>query len=159
MWVGLELNLMSFLPLVVYVGGFQEVEGAVKYFLVQAFGSGLFLLGGFYSYYVSGFWSLSFLFGFSWFFSFLGLCVKLGLFPFHFWIPSVMGGMSWFGCAILASWQKLAPFFLLVWLLSDVLFDFVLFCGLFSSVVGGLGGINQSHLRLLMSYSSINHLG
>ena len=64
MWVGLELNLMSFLPLVVYVGGFQEVEGAVKYFLIQAFGSGLFLLGGFFYYFSFGAWSLSSFFGF-----------------------------------------------------------------------------------------------
>ena len=29
----------------------------------------------------------------------------------------------------------------------------------FSSIIGGLGGINQVQIRVLMAYSSINYLG
>ena len=45
-WFGLEVNLLGFVPLVVQGIGNQSVERAIKYFVVQALGRGLFLLGG-----------------------------------------------------------------------------------------------------------------
>ena len=44
-WVGLEVNLIGFLPLLVYHGTLLERESGVKYFIVQSLGS-IFLLGG-----------------------------------------------------------------------------------------------------------------
>lgn len=40
----------------------------------------------------------------------LGLMVKLGVFPMHFWFPSVMASVSWFRCFWLRVVQKLGPF-------------------------------------------------
>jgi len=44
-WAGLEINLLAFVPLVLLDKGGQSVEAGVKYFLVQACGSALFLAG------------------------------------------------------------------------------------------------------------------
>lgn len=47
-WLGLEINLLGFIPLMVQ--GFRQdqgVESSVKYFVVQALGSSFVLLGGF----------------------------------------------------------------------------------------------------------------
>jgi len=47
-WLGLEINLLGFVPLMVQ--GFsqdQGVESSVKYFVVQSLGSSFILLGGF----------------------------------------------------------------------------------------------------------------
>lgn len=42
--MALELNLLSFIPLLTLTKQFQETEGAIKYFLAQALGSGIILL-------------------------------------------------------------------------------------------------------------------
>lgn len=44
-WVGIELNMLSFLPLITMgdVGSYHQAEAAGKYFLAQAGGTALFL--------------------------------------------------------------------------------------------------------------------
>jgi NADH:ubiquinone oxidoreductase subunit 2 (subunit N) len=44
-WIGLEINLISFIPLIMASGVDSETESRLKYFLVQALGSGLLLFG------------------------------------------------------------------------------------------------------------------
>nr|YP_010890249.1 NADH dehydrogenase subunit 2 [Conus imperialis]WJJ70346.1 NADH dehydrogenase subunit 2 [Conus imperialis] len=165
-WAGLEMNLIGFLPMLIYQKKISESESAVKYFIVQALGSGLLIFGSL----------LSFSTSFSWDMisnssvSVLGLCalisglsMKLGVFPFHYWVPSVMAGLSWVSCMLLATWQKLAPLFLLLSLceLSDMNELIILFCVMSggSALVGGMGGLNQTQIRALLAYSSIGHLG
>jgi len=158
-WIGLELNLMSFIPLLIAISSVEEVERGVKYFLVQALGRGFFLLGGFWLYSLG----VNFTdFSLNWFCSLLfivGLLLKLGSFPFHFWVPSVISCLSWLGCLLLSTWQKLAPLFVFFWFFFDSWISYVLFFGVISSLVGGLGGVNQVQIRILIAYSSINHLG
>jgi NADH-ubiquinone oxidoreductase chain 2 len=43
-WVGLEVNLMSFIPMILSRGVLTRIESCIKYFLVQAFSSLLLLL-------------------------------------------------------------------------------------------------------------------
>nr|ATZ70006.1 NADH dehydrogenase subunit 2 [Conus calhetae] len=165
-WAGLEMNLIGFLPMLIYQKKISESESAVKYFIVQALGSGLLIFGSL----------LGFSTSFSWdvmsggMMGILGLCalvsglsVKLGMFPFHYWVPSVMAGLSWVSCMLLATWQKLAPLFLLLSLceLSEMKELLVLFCMMSggSALVGGMGGLNQTQIRALLAYSSIGHLG
>nr|YP_009258355.1 NADH dehydrogenase subunit 2 [Conus capitaneus]ANH79452.1 NADH dehydrogenase subunit 2 [Conus capitaneus] len=165
-WAGLEMNLIGFLPMLIYQKKVSESESAVKYFIIQALGSALLIFGS--------------LLGFSTSFSWdmisesvegtLGLCVlasglsvKLGVFPFHYWVPSVMAGLSWVSCMLLATWQKLAPLFLLLSLceLGEMKELVVLFCVMSggSAIIGGAGGLNQTQIRALLAYSSIGHLG
>nr|YP_002970745.1 NADH dehydrogenase subunit 2 [Cephalothrix simula]ACL27427.1 NADH dehydrogenase subunit 2 [Cephalothrix simula] len=159
MWMGFELNLMSFIPLLMSISSVSEVESGVKYFLIQSLGSCMFLLGGFWLYSL-GFNLMDFYI--NWFFSMIflsGLLLKMGCFPFHLWVPSVMSSLSWFGCMLLATWQKLAPLFIFFWFFFDSWMYFVCFFAIMSSLVGGFGGISQVQIRVLMAYSSINHLG
>nr|ACF04907.1 NADH dehydrogenase subunit 2 [Calyptraea chinensis] len=172
-WVGLEINLIGFLPLMVYKKSIMESESAVKYFVVQAIGSGLLLFGSLLSYNLSLSWdlivmnwdfvSLDFFCLYYMSILIMGLCLKLGIFPFHFWLPSVMGGLSWFSCLLLATWQKIAPLFLMVFLIQNVVYYNLILIMCFmasgSSLIGGLGGYNQSQIRALLAYSSISHLG
>nr|WIM50657.1 NADH dehydrogenase subunit 2 [Conus ventricosus] len=165
-WAGLEMNLIGFLPMLIYQKKISESESAVKYFIVQALGSSLLIFGSLLGFSTSFSWDvMSEGMG-----GILGLCtlvsglsVKLGVFPFHYWVPSVMAGLSWVSCMLLATWQKLAPLFLLLSLcqLSEVKELLVLFCVMSggSSLVGGMGGLNQTQVRALLAYSSIGHLG
>uniref|UniRef100_UPI0030E081E4 NADH dehydrogenase subunit 2 n=1 Tax=Antonbruunia milenae TaxID=3053535 RepID=UPI0030E081E4 len=156
-WMGLEVNLMSFVSLVFISKQNQETEAAIKYFMIQAMASGMMLLGSagvmFSFYYFVGFkFSGLILLG--------ALLIKLGAAPLHWWLPSVMSGMSWFMCLCLSTWQKVAPFSLILMLSESSSMPRVMTAvGLGSVIVGGIGGMNQSQLRLVMAYSSIGHLG
>nr|WJK73076.1 NADH dehydrogenase subunit 2 [Desbruyeresia cf. marianaensis] len=166
-WGGLEINLIGFVPLLVYQKSMSESESAVKYFVMQALGSSLLMFGSLSAYSMSFSWdSLSS----SSFFSCLslmiitaGLIMKMGVFPFHFWFPGVMAGLPWLTCLLLATWQKVAPLFLVASLFElNVMFWFFIILALVgsgSSLIGGLGGMNQTQIRALLAYSSIGHLG
>nr|QBL75789.1 NADH dehydrogenase subunit 2 [Harpago chiragra] len=165
-WAGLEINLIGFLPLLVYQKSMAESESAVKYFVVQALGSSLLMFGSLSCYTLSFSWDINVVSSYYIFTIFAlscGLCVKMGLFPFHFWLPSVMAGLPWISCLLLATWQKFAPIFLMSSLLDVNLAHWmILMISLMcagSSLVGGVGGMNQTQIRALLAYSSIGHLG
>jgi NADH:ubiquinone oxidoreductase subunit 2 (subunit N) len=46
LWIGIELNLLSFIPLIASSSSLQETEARVKYFIIQAIGRGLILTAG-----------------------------------------------------------------------------------------------------------------
>lgn len=165
-WAGLEINLIGFLPLLVYQKRMSERESAVKYFVVQAIGSSLLMFGRLSSYNILFTWEIidfssSHLLGLV--IIFCGLILKMGVFPFHFWLPSVIAGLPWLSCLLLATWQKVAPLFLITSFVERVVIFsiFFVFCLLRggSRLIGGVGGINQTQLRALVAYSSIGHLG
>nr|YP_009169472.1 NADH dehydrogenase subunit 2 [Obscurella hidalgoi]AKL90689.1 NADH dehydrogenase subunit 2 [Obscurella hidalgoi] len=169
-WVGLELNLIGFLPILIYQKSSLETEAAIKYFIVQALGSSLLMAASLLSFNLSLSWEFAFSligdppFAYIWGFLLLSsLMLKVGAFPFHFWLPSVMVSSSWFPCAILATWQKLAPLFLFTIILGSGLVSlfFQLLCllAVAGAWVGGIGGINQTQVRAILGYSSISHMG
>nr|YP_009707859.1 NADH dehydrogenase subunit 2 [Pseudocleopatra dartevellei]QEU52728.1 NADH dehydrogenase subunit 2 [Pseudocleopatra dartevellei] len=166
-WAGLEVNLIGFLPVLVYQKEMLESESAVKYFIVQALGSSFLIFGSLFSYSLSFSWEFlnQGILGapFGSLYLIMGLLLKMGVFPFHFWFPSVMAGLSWISCLLLTTWQKVAPIFLIMCLIDAKLVYtvFILLCvlGAGSSLMGGLGGMNQTQIRALLAYSSIGHMG
>nr|YP_010953260.1 NADH dehydrogenase subunit 2 [Archichauliodes diversus]WMQ76520.1 NADH dehydrogenase subunit 2 [Archichauliodes diversus] len=154
-WMGLEINLLSFIPLMINLNNALSNESALKYFLTQALASSILLFSvliisintSFYSSF--NFYSVSQLMLNS------SLLLKMGSAPFHFWFPSVMESMSWFNCLLLMTWQKLAPLMLLTYCFQ---YNYILIISIMSMIVGAIGGLNQLNLRTLMAYSSINHL-
>nr|AVW86097.1 NADH dehydrogenase subunit 2 [Lepidonotopodium sp. YZ-2018] len=154
-WVGLELNLLSFIPLLVSPSLFHTSEAAMTYFLAQTLGSGLFLLGAMttlMSPLLPGSSNLPVMF------ILLGLLTKLGFPPFHFWFPSVMSLISWPLCLLLTTWQKLTPLILLFKIITpqpSIMFSSLIALG---ALTGGVGGMSQTHLRPLLAYSSIGHM-
>nr|AVW86189.1 NADH dehydrogenase subunit 2 [Iphione sp. YZ-2018] len=154
-WMGLELNLLSFIPLLTMSSTNQESEAAMKYFLAQALGSGLILLGGILM--SSNLQMITALLP-SILIIMSGVLLKLGLPPCHFWYPSVMTSISWFMCLILSTWQKIIPLIILSYLFNLLPSTLIIILIGSSSFIGGLGGLNQSQLRPLMAYSSIGHL-
>ena len=154
-WIGLELNLLSFIPLLTFSDLNQESEAAIKYFLAQALGSGLILLRAL-SFYLKDQVSLNP--------SLIktliltGLLTKLGMPPCHFWFPSVIALISWPICILLTTWQKLIPTLLIFYLLNSSFSFFTLLILSIAALIGGVGGINQTQLRPLLAYSSIGHI-
>nr|QVX31157.1 NADH dehydrogenase subunit 2 [Drieschia cf. elegans BG-2021] len=154
-WMGLELNLMSFIPLLTFSSFNQESEAAMKYFLAQALGSGLILLSGLM---IQSLPHMTFSHSIINTLLFLGLLIKLGLPPCHFWFPSVMSKISWPICILLSTWQKLIPILIIFYTSISSMNPFITWIILAASLIGGLGGMNQTQLRPLLAYSSIGHM-
>nr|YP_010520596.1 NADH dehydrogenase subunit 2 [Coenobita clypeatus]UXP76992.1 NADH dehydrogenase subunit 2 [Coenobita clypeatus] len=150
-WVGLELNLLSFIPLMLTKSDQYSSEAALKYFLIQSLGSSLVVFSA----------SLMLIYpGIALVILFCALILKLGGAPFHFWFPQVMGGLLWPQAMILMSVQKVAPLFLLCYLFSVGSMEIYFFvASMLSAIVGAVGGINQTSLRKVLAFSSINHIG
>nr|YP_009992932.1 NADH dehydrogenase subunit 2 [Felderimyia fuscipennis]QNO34142.1 NADH dehydrogenase subunit 2 [Felderimyia fuscipennis] len=152
-WMGLEINLLSFIPLM-SDNNLMSTEASLKYFLTQALASAI-LLFAIIMMYMNNFTpqqpsNVTHLIILS------ALLLKSGAAPFHYWFPNVMEGLSWINGLILMTWQKIAPLALTSYLLN---LNFMLFIMIASSITGALGGLNQTSLRKLMAFSSINHLG
>nr|YP_009648979.1 NADH dehydrogenase subunit 2 [Tramea virginia]QDA21693.1 NADH dehydrogenase subunit 2 [Orthetrum testaceum]QDA21706.1 NADH dehydrogenase subunit 2 [Tramea virginia]WJK72293.1 NADH dehydrogenase subunit 2 [Crocothemis servilia servilia] len=151
MWMGLEMNLLSFVPLINKGKSPYETESAMKYFLVQAMASILFLIAV-----LSNEVYINMTENTSYYLISSALLMKMGAAPFHFWFPGVMEGIDWMGCFILMTWQKLAPFVLISYKMMNNLIMSVIFM---STLIGSVGGLNQNSMRKIMAYSSISHLG
>nr|WKU83973.1 NADH dehydrogenase subunit 2 [Mallota florea] len=153
-WMGLEINLLSFIPLM-NDNNLMSNEASLKYFLTQALASSILLFSTILFMYKNNFMinnennSINLMILSS-------LLMKSGTAPFHFWFPNVMEGMTWINGLILMTWQKIGPLMLISYLIIKPL---LFFCILMSIIVGSLGGLNQTSLRKLMTFSSINHLG
>nr|AVW86215.1 NADH dehydrogenase subunit 2 [Euthalenessa festiva] len=154
-WIGLELNLLSFVPLLTISKSNQENEASMKYFLSQALGSGLILSGALNLYFSTQTVIPSSL---SNCLIILGLLVKLGLPPCHFWFPSVMSSISWPMCFMLSTWQKIVPLFLIIYSFMSSMNPAFLLLILSSSAISSLGGINQTLIKSILAYSSIGHM-
>nr|WDE73801.1 NADH dehydrogenase subunit 2 [Stenopelmatus sp.] len=155
-WMGLEINLLSFIPLMTNSKNILSTEASLKYFLIQALAS-ITLLFTVILMHLS--YDMSIMMSHEMFMILISssLLLKMGAAPFHFWFPGTMEGLNWMNCLILMTWQKIAPLVLLSYTISINIFS--AFIIISSVVMGSLGGLNQTSLRKLMAYSSINHLG
>nr|AVN68155.1 NADH dehydrogenase subunit 2 [Ectoneura hanitschi] len=155
-WMGLEINLLSFIPIMSNSMNILTSESSLKYFLIQSLASItlLFLI-----------FSKSFM---EIMFNILNsptssnillapLLMKSGIPPFHWWFPGVMEGLSWMNCFILMSIQKIAPLTLINHFLSFNSLTIIIIS--LSIAIGAIGGLNQISIRKIMTYSSINHIG
>nr|WEG23137.1 NADH dehydrogenase subunit 2 [Bithia sp. 1 HNL-2023a] len=150
-WMGLEINLLSFIPLM-SDNKLMSTESSLKYFLIQVLASSMFLFAVILSLMNSNKMNYN---HYTEMMIFSSILLKMGSAPFHFWYPNVMEGLSWLNAFILMTWQKIAPLMLISYIIFKPL---IMISIIFSSLIGSIGGMNQTSLRKLMAYSSINHL-
>lgn len=145
-WIGLELNIFSIIPIINFKFSIYSIEATIKYFLIQAFASILLLI---------------FLINKSIFFFFidfnililLPLLIKLRLMPFHLWLPSIIEGLNWISCLLIITWQKISPIIIISYLItSKYLISIVILTSL-----NAITGINQNSIRKILAFSSINN--
>jgi NADH-ubiquinone oxidoreductase chain 2 len=154
-WIGLEINLLSFIPLIINTKNLLSSESSLKYFLIQAFASTIFLFS-IIIYFIFLNFKIIFIIKYMPFLILSTIILKNGTAPFHFWFPRVIEGLTWYTNLILISWQKIAPLIIISYLIR---FNFIIFIIFISIIFGRLGGLNQTSLRKLIAFSSINHLG
>nr|UAT16080.1 NADH dehydrogenase subunit 2 [Thoropa miliaris] len=159
-WVGLEINTLAIIPLMTKTPHPRAIEAATKYFLTQAAASALILFSSTLNAWLTGEWAIngSVCLSSAILLS-IALTMKLGVAPFHFWLPEVLQGLTLQTGLILSTWQKIAPMILLIQLSQSINLNLMLILGLLSTIIGGWGGINQTQIRKLLAFSSIAHLG
>lgn len=147
-WIGLELNLLSFIPLIFIKDNQYSSEAALKYFLIQALGSTVLLLSAVIIIIKINVFSAPLS---------AALLLKAGSAPFHFWFPPTLEGMLWPQALVLMTIQKITPISLLSYYVTEQTV-LISVAAIISAIVGALGGLNQTLLRKLLGYSSINHI-
>nr|WPW51360.1 NADH dehydrogenase subunit 2 [Panthera pardus] len=159
-WIGFEMNLLAVIPILMKKYNPRATEAATKYFLTQATASMLLMMGIIINLLHSGQWTVSKdLNPMASIMMTTALAMKLGLAPFHFWVPEVTQGISMSSGLILLTWQKIAPLSVLYQISPTINPNLLLTMAIMSVMVGGWGGLNQTQLRKIMAYSSIAHMG
>nr|AQP29249.1 NADH dehydrogenase subunit 2 [Prohamitermes mirabilis] len=155
-WMGLEINLMSFIPLMSNVKNMYNTEASLKYFIVQVLASATLLFMVVMKTLTEDLFTFE-----SNPYTPMIICtpllLKSGAAPLHWWFPGVMEGLSWENCALLMTVQKAAPLMLMSYLIEINIFTLSII--LMSTIVGSIGGLNQTSMRKILTYSSINHTG
>nr|YP_009160418.1 NADH dehydrogenase subunit 2 [Urogymnus dalyensis]AIY56260.1 NADH dehydrogenase subunit 2 [Urogymnus dalyensis] len=159
-WIGLEINTMAIIPLMIYQHHPRATEATTKYFLTQATASATLLFAGVINAWLTGQWNITEITSpISATLTSLALALKIGLAPLHFWLPEVLQGLNLLTGLILSTWQKLAPFAILLQLHHLLNPTLLMSLGMLSILIGGWGGLNQTQLRKILAYSSIAHIG
>nr|AML26794.1 NADH dehydrogenase subunit 2 [Scarabaeidae sp. BMNH 1274753] len=154
MWLGLEINLLSIIPLISNTNNLMASEAALKYFITQALTSTLLLFSIILM-------SMNLMYNINMNFYLMlilntALLTKMGAAPFHFWFPEIIEGLTWFNSFIMLTWQKIAPMILIMY--TNMTLFYISIIIIISSMISGIMGINQVSLRKILAYSSINHI-
>lgn len=147
--------MLSFIPLLRDNNNLISTEASLKYFLTQALASTVLLFSSILLILANNlnneinesFTSIIII---------SALLLKRGAAPFHFWFPNIIEGLTWINALILITWQKIAPLILISYLNIK---NLLLISVILSVIIGAIGGLNQTSLRKLIAFSSINHLG
>ncbi|MFC7734392.1 NADH-quinone oxidoreductase subunit NuoN [Roseomonas sp. GCM10028921] len=180
LYIGLELLSLSLYVIASFDrDNERSAEAGLKYFVLGALASGLYLYGASLTYGFSGSTnfaaigsavsgeegaSLGLLVGVT--FVIAALAFKISAVPFHMWTPDVYEGAPTPVTAFFASAPKVAAVSLLVRVLADPFADLaaqwqgvIWLASMGSMILGSLAAIRQQNIKRLMAYSSIGHIG
>ena len=180
-YLGLELLSLSMYAMVAFRrDDGRASEAAMKYFVLGAIASGMLLYGMSIVYGVTGSLNLDhiasymsshpvmgnvgLLLGLA--FVIVGLGFKLGVVPFHMWVPDVYDGSPTAVTMFLGSAPKIAAFAMIIRLLVEGMGDMVQgwqqilsMLAALSLLVGNIIAIAQTNIKRMLAYSTISHMG
>ncbi len=179
-YLGLELlTLSSYALVALRRDNAQASEAAMKYFVLGALASGFLLYGLSMIYGATGSLELSaiakniatghlehqlLIFGLV--FVVAGLAFKLGVVPFHMWVPDVYHGAPTAITLMIGGAPKLAAFAIVMRLLVEGLLplaidwqQMLMFLSIASLLIGNLAAIAQTNLKRMLAFSTIAQMG
>ena len=180
LYLGLELLSLSLYALVALQrDSATATEAAMKYFILGALASGLLLYGMSMLYGATGSLSLDAvsdaitqgvqnksLLTFGLVFVVSGLAFKLGVVPFHMWVPDVYHGAPTAMTMLISSAPKLAAFAFATRILVEGLqplmqqwSGMLIILAIASMALGNITAIAQTNLKRMFAYSTIAHMG
>uniref|UniRef100_UPI0030E51F65 NADH dehydrogenase subunit 2 n=1 Tax=Thrips alatus TaxID=1030670 RepID=UPI0030E51F65 len=147
MWMSMEINLFSMIPLITVNQKVFSEKSTMLYFLVQSISSSIIIIA--ISINSKSLKSLLTTF------IFLAIFMKLGMFPFHFWMISMIEGTQWNLTFLIMTMQKIIPISILMMFIHQKII--ILFC-LLNSFIVSMSGITMFSMRKILGFSSVNHL-
>ncbi|MBL8515656.1 MAG: NADH-quinone oxidoreductase subunit NuoN [Betaproteobacteria bacterium] len=180
LYLGLEIQALSVYALVALQrDSARASEAAMKYFILGALASGLLLYGISMVYGATGSLDIeqvaksvgfsqgnTALLAFGLVFVVAGLAFKLGVVPFHMWVPDVYHGAATPTTMLLSTAPKIAAFAFIVRILGDGLAGMagdwqlmLVFLAVLSLAIGNIVAIAQTNLKRMLAYSTISHMG
>lgn len=148
-WIGIEINLVAFIPLALSKSK-HSLESVLKYFLIQRIASILIIITFNWNIYDSKIITILLL---------ATLVIKIGVPPLHQWLAPVAEGLSWSIFYILITVQKVIPFYIIISLISShEVKNIIVLLTIISALVGAVGGLSQTSVRKIITYSSISHI-
>ena len=179
-YLGLELLSLSLYAMVAMNrDSVPATEAAMKYFVLGALASGLLLYGMSMIYGATGTLEITgvaerlyagqadrtiLVFGLVFLVS--GIAFKLGVVPFHMWIPDVYHGAPTAVTLFIATAPKLAAFAIVVRMLVNGLIvlaqdwqSMLILLAVLSMAIGNIAAIAQTNLKRMLAYSAISHMG
>ncbi|MBT3065768.1 NADH-quinone oxidoreductase subunit NuoN [Rhodoferax sp. U11-2br] len=179
-YMGIELlTLSSYAMVALRRDHVLSTEAAMKYFVLGALASGLLLYGMSMLYGATGSLDLGqvlkainggqidhqiLIFGLV--FLVAGLAFKLGVVPFHMWIPDVYQGAPTVITLMVAGAPKLAAFAVFIRMLVEGLLplavdwqQMLMVMAVASLAIGNLAAIAQTNVKRMLAFSTISHMG
>jgi NADH-quinone oxidoreductase subunit N len=182
-YLGLELlSLCLYAMVALNRDSAASTEAAMKYFILGALASGMLLYGMSMIYGATGTLNINevakqiatlskdstqhafLIFGLV--FVVCGIAFKLGVAPFHMWIPDVYQGAPTAVTLVISTAPKLAAFAMAMRLLVNGLLDLahdwqqmLVILAVLSMAIGNITAIAQSNLKRMLAYSTIAHMG
>lgn len=187
-YLSIEIQSLSFYLLAAHKkNSIYSIEAGLKYFILGAFSSCMFLFGSSLIYVISGttnFEDLKDLYLFIYqtdntilnfninllifglIFILISLFFKLTIAPFHIWAPDVYEGSLSSSTLIFTILPKISLFVLFIRLfnicffsLFDTIKIYIVLAAIASVIIGAFVGLEQRKIKSLLAYSSINHMG
>ena len=179
-YMGLELlTLSSYALVALRRDNATATEAAMKYFVLGAMASGFLLYGLSMMYGATGSLDVNEVFKainsgqikhqvlvFGLVFVVAGLAFKLGVVPFHMWIPDVYQGAPTAVTLLIGGAPKLASFAIFIRLLVEgmlpLAFDWqqmLMVLSIGSLLIGNLAAIAQTNLKRMFAFSTISQMG
>lgn len=179
-YLGLELlTLSSYALVALRRDDATATEAAMKYFVLGALASGFLLYGLSMMYGATGSLNVNQVFSaintgqvnhqvlvLGLVFVVAGLAFKLGVVPFHMWIPDVYQGAPTAVTLLIGGAPKLAAFAIFIRLLVEgmlpLAFDWqqmLMVLSIGSLLIGNLAAIAQTNLKRMLAFSTISQMG
>ena len=179
-YLGLEMTALSTYALVAFDRESKRgSEAAMKYFVLGSMASGMLLYGMSMIYGATGSMDLqqiavainnqggdNTMLVFGLVFLVVGLAFKLGVVPFHMWIPDVYQGAPVAVTLFISAVPKMAGFAMAYRLLYTGLGDLhgdwqqmLAILAVMSIILGNLAAIAQTNIKRMLAYSTISHMG
>ncbi len=182
LYVGLELFSLALYGLIaLYRDNVRATEAAMKYFILGALASGILLYGISFVYGATGGHlqledvlrsmltlgdTNAGLMTFGLVFIVAGLVFKLGLVPFHMWVPDVYEGSPLAVATIIGSLTKIAAVVFVIRfligglvLLNPAWSVMLLILACLSLFFGNVIAIAQTNIKRMLGYSTVAHMG
>jgi NADH-quinone oxidoreductase subunit N len=179
-YMGLELlTLSSYALVALRRDNATATEAAMKYFVLGAMASGFLLYGMSMMYGATGSLDIKAVFRaiasgqvrhqvliFGLVFIVAGLAFKLGVVPFHMWIPDVYQGAPTAVTLMIGGAPKLAAFAIVIRLLVEGMLplaidwqQMLMVLSVGSLLIGNLAAIAQTNVKRMLAYSTISQMG